>query len=76
MSAVFQLVPDAVRRTYAHAVSNKGTPRMKTGIKSGAKKKKVTPEVGGVRPPITIVEALMRSPSNKAPASPMNIFAG
>ena len=49
---------------------------MKTGIKRGAKKKKVTPLAGGVRPPITIVEALIKSPSISAPASPMKSLAG
>ena len=38
---------------------------MKTGISSGAKKKKVTPLAGGVRPPITIVEALIKQPEHQ-----------
>ena len=31
--------PDAVRRTIAKAMSTIGTPRMKNGMSSGAKKK-------------------------------------
>jgi len=60
----------------ANAASMRGTPKMKTGMKRGAKKKKVTPLVGGVRPPITMVEALMSRPNINAPASPMNNRAG
>ena len=39
--------PDTVRRAKAHTASASGTPRIKTGINSGAKKKNVTPLAGG-----------------------------
>ena len=39
LSGVWKLVPRAVRRTKANAMSTRGTPRMKKGMRSGAKKK-------------------------------------
>jgi len=45
-------------------------------MSKGAKKKKVTPLAGGVRPPMTIVDALIKSPSMSDPASPMKSLAG
>ena len=39
LSGVWKLVPWAVRRMKAKVMSTMGTPRMKNGMKSGAKKK-------------------------------------
>ena len=39
LSGVWNPVPRAVRRTKANAMSTSGTPRMRMGMKRGAKKK-------------------------------------
>ena len=39
LSGVWKLVPWAVRRMKAKVMSTMGTPRMKKGMNSGAKKK-------------------------------------
>ena len=54
MSAVETPVRRTARRTMAKAVSSIGTPRMKNGMKIGAKKKNVWPliESGKIKPVI------------------------
>ncbi len=54
-----------------------GTPRMNSGMNSGAKKKYTCPLKGSFwLPPTEIVDAAISSPSRSAPPSPMKIFAG
>ena len=58
-------------------MSTIGTPRITSGMNSGAKKKNVWPEKGwSVLPPTAIVAVAISRPSSSAPASPMKIRAG
>ena len=55
------------RRTIVNVVSRIGTPRMNSGMNSGAKKKYVWPLNGSLaRPPTTIVDAAISRPSRSA----------
>ena len=64
----------------ANNTSKMGTPKMRSGIKSGAKKKYVwllkSCVAGSARPPTTLVEIASMRPSSNAPLSPMKILAG
>ena len=56
-----------------------GTPRMNSGMTSGARKKYVWPTKrwsGSARPPTTLVDTAISRPSSSAPLSPMKIRAG
>ena len=61
----------------ANVMSSNGTPRMNSGMNSGAKKKNDWPEKGAsVRPPTETVDAAINRPSNMEPPSPIMIRAG
>ena len=77
LSGVWKPAPRAVRRTKAKAMSTSGTPRMKNGMNSGAKKKKVTPASALAADPARRSPWSRRaisSPRNSAPASPMKML--
>ena len=77
MSAVANPAPLRVRRNTAKARSISGTPRINSGITSGAKKNQDCPvNESSLCPPTAIVDEAINSPSNSAPLSPMKIFAG
>src|SRR3954463_1647259 len=77
LSAVATPARRVARRTIANAVSMIGTPRMTSGMNSGAKKKYDDPlNSASVLPPTLIVDAAINRPSKSAPQSPMKMRAG
>src|SRR5580692_307100 len=66
LSGVWNPCPETVRRTKAQTASISGTPRMKTGINSGAKKKNVTPLAGGAHEELRGMEVVAQEPQTDA----------